>query len=137
MRFHPIIAMYFYGLIEYDEYVRRLEDEERYQDSISDDDGSHRRRIDGAGDRSEYIRRLKISNDDNEFYQSTPEESARIQRAIDVWEEWKDVVVKGSEFTKIQESIILNMLFRMQEAEHAHFCIDIPKAKKHLEAPDE
>jgi hypothetical protein len=55
----------------------------------------------------------------------TSEEVARIERAKRVWLHWKDVTIEGHKFTHIQESHVLNMLFRMQEAEHEHFGIDI------------
>lgn len=70
----------------------------------------------------------------DDTYRASPEENARIERAIAVWKKYKDATVAGHEFTKLQESVILNMLFRMQEAEHAHFEIEIPKIS---ESPDE
>jgi hypothetical protein len=73
-----------------------------------------------------------MSNEDwivDEAYRATPEENARLDRAQAVWEKWKDATITGHEFTKLQESVILNMLFRMQEAEHAHFGIKIPKGE--------
>lgn len=55
----------------------------------------------------------------------TPNEVARIKRALDLFDEYKDAVIGGHEFTHIQRSAIINMLFRMQEAEHAFYGIKV------------
>lgn len=64
----------------------------------------------------------------NDYYEMTPEQEAVVKRADNVWEAFRkrwDL----DKLTVFQRNGVRNMLFRMQDAEHKHFGIEIPKGR--------
>jgi len=55
----------------------------------------------------------------------TPNETARIKRALDLFDEHKERYFSGHELDHIQRTAVINLLFRMQEREHAFYEIKV------------
>jgi hypothetical protein len=62
------------------------------------------------------------------YYEGTPEQNAAVERAQKIWDTYGNLW-DLSNITAIQRCGVMNMLFKMQSAEHKHFGIAIPEGR--------